>query len=264
MSTAAVEVGGALAGNRTMPFDRLMRAYLVEAKYETLRMLRSPGFAIPFLALPVVLYLLFGVVMFGAIKEPKVAMQIFIGFDVFGVMGPGMFGFGVVVAMEREQGLVTLKRALPLPPAAYLAAKMAMALLFGVIVTATMIVAALAVVHLPLSAGQCFSIAAVNTLGALPFCALGLFIGTRSGARSSPAITNIIYLAMIYLSGLFFPIPKFLQAVVLIFPAYHLEQLTLAAAAQAAEGIALVHIAVMAGLTLILVAISARRMARVG
>jgi len=264
MSTAAVPMTNPIATAKTMPLSRLLGAYITEAKFETLRMLRSPGFGIPFLTLPVALYLLFSLVIFGKISDPKVAMQLFIGFDVFGVMGPGMFGFGIIVAQEREQGLVTLKRAMPLPPAAYLAAKMAMALIFGLIVTTTMLAAALAVIHLPLTVAQCLEIVAINTLSALPFCSIGLFVGTRAGAKASPAITNIFYLAMIYLTGVFFPVPQALKAVVQIFPSYHLEQLTLRAVGQPAGGFALVNIAAMATLTVLLTALSVRRLSRVG
>ncbi len=69
---------------------RLLRAYMIEAKYECLRTLRRPGFAVPFLLLPVALYLFFGVVLFGASKDPNTALFIFLAFSVFGVMGPGM------------------------------------------------------------------------------------------------------------------------------------------------------------------------------
>jgi hypothetical protein len=141
MNATSLEIGGGLARGANMPPGRLLRAYLTEAKYESVRMLRSPAFGIPFLGLPVALYLLFAVLLFGdAIRsDPKAAMFTFTGFDILGVMGPGLFGFGIVVAMEREQGLLTLKRALPMPPAAYLLAKMLMAMLFGVIVTATIV-----------------------------------------------------------------------------------------------------------------------------
>ena len=111
-----------------------MRAYWMEAKYESLRMLRAPAFAGPFLGLPVLLYLLFGVLLYGdaVAKDPKTALFIFMGFSVLGVMGPGMFGFGITIAMEREQGLLKLKRAMPAPPAAPLLAKMLMSMLFAI------------------------------------------------------------------------------------------------------------------------------------
>src|SRR3546814_15754021 len=59
-------------------------------------------------------------------------------YGVFGVMGAGLFGFGVVVAMERERGFLASKRALPMPPGAYLFAKMAMAMLFSLLISAAL------------------------------------------------------------------------------------------------------------------------------
>ena len=40
-------------------------------------------------------------------------MNEFRSHGVFGAMGPGLFGFGVSLAIEREQGLLRLKQALP-------------------------------------------------------------------------------------------------------------------------------------------------------
>ena len=102
-------MNGNLAIETTMSGGRLCRAYLTEAKYESIRMLRAPAFGIPFLGLPVALYLLFAVLLFGDAmrNDPKAALFTFAGFDIFGVMGPGLFGFGVTLAMEREQGLLT-------------------------------------------------------------------------------------------------------------------------------------------------------------
>ena len=52
-------------------------------KYESLRMLRSPAFAIPFLLLPVPVYLFFGVMLAGpaVAKNPGVANYLFSGFS---------------------------------------------------------------------------------------------------------------------------------------------------------------------------------------
>ena len=119
---------------------RVWRAYASDAKYESLRMLRAPAFAGPFLLLPAGLYMLFGVVLFGAeiAKDPKTALFLFMGFSIMGVMGPGMFGFGITISTEREHGLLRLRRALPGPPAAPLLAKMLMSMLFVAIVMASM------------------------------------------------------------------------------------------------------------------------------
>jgi ABC-2 type transport system permease protein len=185
------------------------------------------------------------------------------GFSVLGAMGPGMFGFGVTVAVEREHGLLKLKRALPTPPAASLLAKMLMSMLFVAIVQATMIVAA-PYGHLRLGAAQLLGVAVVNILGSLPFCALGFFIGSLASAKAAPAFVNLLYLPMIYLSGFLFPLPKSMQWIERISPAYHLDQAALMAIGAPSEGALAFHVAVLAGVTLVFTALAVRRLARIG
>jgi len=253
------------AAGPVMDRSRVLRAYRTEAKYESLRMLRSPAFAGPFLLLPVGLYLLFGYVLFGAeiAKDPKAALFMFMGFSVMGVMGPGMFGFGTTIATEREHGLLRLKRALPTPPAASLLGKMLMSMLFVAIIMATMAAAA-SLVHLHLPAARLIGLSLVNVFGCLPFCALGFFIGSLASAKSAPAFVNLLYLPMIYLSGILFPMPKSMEWIAYLSPAYHLSQTGLAAIGAPSNGNPVVHIAVMAVVTVVFTALAVRRLARVG
>ena len=250
--------------NADMPFARRLRAYAIEAKYESLRMLRMPGFAGPFLLLPVALYLLFAVLLYGPeiAKDPKTGIYMFLGFATFGVMGPGLFGFGVTVAMERDQGLLRLKRAVPAPLAASLVAKMLMAMLFVAIIAASMVAAA-PLGHLRLSAGQLASLAAVDIAGALPFCALGFFVGSLASGKAAPAMVNVLYLPMIYLSAILIPLPKSMHWIALLSPAYHLEQAALGAIGLPAEGQGVVHVAVLAGVTVVFTALAIQRLKRV-
>lgn len=247
-----------------MPVKRAIGAYVTEARYECLRMLRSPSFGAIFLSLPVLLYLLFAVVIFGhpLQSDAKAAIAVFTGFAVFGVIGPAMFGFGVTVAIEREQGLLRFKRALPAPSGAYLIAKMFMALLFAIIIMASMGLVALFVAHVPISASRLASITIINVVGALPFCAIGLFIGTIAKGTAAPGFTNLVYLPMIYLSGLFFPLPKSLATVAPIWPAYHLNQLVLGAAGVLTTA-AGTHLTVLVGVTALFTWLALRRLKRV-
>lgn len=256
-----LEAAGDWSAASTMPLPRILRAYLIEAKYESLRMLRSPAFAGPFLTIPVALYLLFGVLLFGDAlgKDPKAALFTFMGFSVLGLMGPGLFGFGISVAMEREQGLLKLKRALPVPPAATLLAKMLMSTLFVVIVMITMMAAA-PFGHVRLTAAQMLLLCVVNIVGSIPFCALGLFVGTISSAKAAPAFVNLLYLPMIYLSGILFPMPPSVNWIALASPAYHLKQLSLAAIGAASEGLTAVHVTVLVLTTLLFTALAVRRL----
>jgi ABC-2 type transport system permease protein len=260
-----VESAVKVAPPAPMPRRRLLRAYMTEANYESLRMLRSPGFTIPFLSLPLALYLLFGVVLYGAemAKDPKAALFVFMGFSVFGVMGPGMFGFGVTLATEREQGLLKLKRALPVPPAASLLAKMLMSMLFAALVMITMAAAA-PFGRLHFAPGQIAAFMLCGIGGCLPFCAMGLFIGTIASAKAAPAFVNVLYLPMIYLSGILFPLPASMHWIVMASPAYHLAQATRAAMGTASDGPAGMHLAVLVVTTLAFTTLAVRRLQRVG
>jgi ABC-2 type transport system permease protein len=241
------------------------RPYVIEAKYESLRMLRSPSFAGPFLLLPAALYLLFGVLLFGAeiAKDPKSALGIFLGFTIMGVMGPGMFGFGITIATEREQGLLKLKRVLPVPPGAALLAKTLMSMLFVAIIAATM--AAVAPLgHAPVSAGRMLALALVSIAGSIPFCAMGFFIGSLASAKSAPAFVNLLYLPMIYLSGILFPMPKSMEWIAHLSPAYHLKQISLGVLGASPIGGYPLHIAVLAAVTVVFGAFAMRRLERHG
>ena len=83
-----------------------------------------------------------------------------------------------------------------------------MAMLFNTLVMITMIAAALLVAHLPLGWKQILGFRAVNIVGALPFCAIGLFVGVLVSGSSAPGFLNLIYLPMMWLAGLFIPLPN--------------------------------------------------------
>ena len=215
-----------------MPLGRILRAYANEAKYESLRMLRAPGFTVPFLALPVPIYLFFGVLVPAAViaGNPGVANYLFSGFSVFTVMGPALFGVGCGLAIERDAGLLKLKRALPAPGGAYLVAKTLMGMAFAAFAMILMLAAALLAGKITLSAGQLLIMTVVMVIGTVPFAAIGLFIGAYASGSSAPAYANLIFLPMLWLSGLFIPLPKFLEPWAVIWPAFHLNQVALGAA----------------------------------
>ncbi len=247
-----------------MPASRIARAYWTEARFEMIRMLRAPAFLFPTLVLPVGLFLLLGVAIFRNIPDPKIAIGMFTGFATFAMIGPGMFSFGIALAQERHQGILTLKRALPMPPAAYLLAKMLMALTFSAVVMTALIAVAIAADRLPgVPPSQIARLAVVGILGTLPFCALGLLIGTLASGTSAPAFVNLIYFPMIYLSGLFFPLPGFLMRIAPVWPAYHLNRLAMDVVG-IVDGRPVVHVLVLTSVMLGCTAFAVRRLSRVG
>lgn len=248
-----------------MPLSRVLRAYLSDAKYESLRLLRTPAFAMPILAMPILFYSFFGIMLAGrAGGGGQLANNLFVGWTVYGVMGPGLFGFGILVAVERNMGLMTFKRALPMPTGSYLAAKLMMAFVFAIAVMALLTLVGVMIGHVTLPPMTLLRVAAIMSLGVIPACAVGLFIGAWAPASSAAAIANIVYLGMAFLSGLFFPLSGVMEKIRPIWPTYHLSQLARASAGMKSEGSPLVHLAILAALSAVLVLLAARKLARRG
>src|ERR1039458_1539030 len=129
---------------------------------------------------------------------------------------------------------------------------MCMAMLFNAIVMATMVAAGLLAGHLPVTLKKTVSLAAINIGGALPFSAIGLFIGVLVSGSAAPGFVNLIYFPMMLLSGLFIPCPKSLQSEAPLWGLSLVRHLWLVALGKPAAGSALMHTAVLAGLTLVL------------
>jgi len=240
-----------------------LAAYALEAKFEFLRVLRTPAFAGPTLLFPPMFYLLFGLILNRG--NAGAAHYLFATYSVFGVMAPGLFGFGVGVAIERERGWLALKRVAPAPPGAYLLSKMIMAMLFALIIFCTLAAMAATLGGLRFAAGQWLLLGVVTLFGVLPFCALGLVIGSRVSASAAPALVNFIYLPMAFLSGLWIPLkmlPATLGQLAPLWPSYHLAQLALATVGAGDGGSVIVHFAALAGFTALCFAIALRAMAR--
>ena len=249
--------------NDAMPRARVFNAYLQETRSEILRYLRNPGFLLPTLLFPTVFYLMFGVLLGHGSEQARYMLA---AYSTFGVMAPGLFGFGVSLALERDGGLLTLKRALPMPPAAYLVGKMAMAMLVAAAIASLLLAIALFVAHVPLPAAQASRLFALEVAGVVPFCALGLLLGTLVKGQGAPAMVNLLYLPMAFLSGLWFPLqmlPPLVAAQAPLWPSYHLNALALSAVGFD-TGSAWPHLLWLAVFTLVVMAIAVRRLRRHG
>jgi ABC-2 type transport system permease protein len=238
-----------------------IRSYLLEAKYEFLRLLRTPSFALPSLLFPCLFYVLFGVLLNRSSGDA--ARYLLATYGVFGVMGVGLFAFGVTVAMEREQGFLIYKRALPMPPGAYLFAKMAMAMLFAMMISLLLATLAATLGGVELQASQWLLLWVVNVVGVLPFAALGLYIGSLVGGQGAPAVVNLLYLPMAFLSGLWLPLkllPAWIAKLAPVWPSYHHSQIALKVIGMDAGGSLALHLGVLFGVTTLFFALARRRL----
>lgn len=246
-----------------MSARQMLRLYAMEAWAECLRMARTPAFMLPTLAFPVVFYLMFAVLIPGQWSSFQKATYLFATYGVFSVIGPALFGFGVGLAMDRDSGLLALKRVAPMPISAYFLARIAMSSLSGLMVLLLLSAAAFGLGGVKMPLGDWLLLMAALLLGTLPFCAMGLFIGAVCKGQAAVAVVNLVYLPMSVLSGLWIPMfafPALLQQLAVIWPAWHLAQLALGLSGQLKAVPVLTHIGVLLAFTGLFLALAAWRL----
>lgn len=249
-----------------VPMPSWVSVSLREAKHEFLRLLRNPSFAVPTLAFPLVFYLMFGVLIPGQWSGHHKATYMLATFATFAVVGPSLFGFGVGLAMERQNGWLELKRVSPMPIGAYFFAKIAMSLMFGGLVVVLLGTAAVWLGGVSLTLAQWTLMLGTLMLGALPFCALGLWIGSMVKGQAAVAIVNLVYMPMAVLSGLWMPLfvfPQVVQTLAPVWPAWHLSRLVLGVVGEVVDSRPLLHVGALLATTALFLLLAARRL-RVG
>ena len=213
--------------NQKFTSRQLIHLHWMEICTEWKKTIRQPSFTIPTLMFPIMFYLFFGIIFS---QNQQTSDYLLITYGVFGIIGPALFAFGVGIAIERNQGWFDLKSVSPMPISALILARIVVAMLFGVIIIIGLFVVAYSLGGVRLEAWQWSNLMALLLIGSLPFCVFGLALGLILKANGAPAIVNMIYLPIAFLSGLWFPItllPSFMQQLANAFPPYHLSQLAL-------------------------------------
>ena len=181
-------------------------------------------------------------------------------YGVFGIMAPALFGFGVGIAAEKGEGWLRLKRVVPVHPLVPLFARTAMAMLFAFAVFVMLATLAALFGDVVMARMEWILLAVTLTLGAIPFCAMGLAIGLWLSPQAAPAVVNLVFLPMSFLSGLWVPLqafPGWLQTLANGLPPFHLAELALhVVGAKPAESIG-VSLAALAGFTAVFLAVAA-------
>ena len=238
----------------------VLRIYWLESKYEFLKSLRLPVFALSSILFPVLFYVFFGLTFGqGNVGPINVATYYLVSYGTFGVIGAALFGFGAGVAAERGQGWMRLKQASPMPPLAYFVAKIFLAAMFSTIIFFLLWILGFFFGDVRLSILQVLSLWGILVFGTLPFAAIGLTIGYAAGPNSAPAIVNLVYLPMAFASGLWMPIqvlPKFIQNIAPFLAPYHLVQLALSVIGADSAASNVTHLFVLAIYTIVFLAIA--------
>lgn len=236
------------------------RIIAIETKFEFLKLLRVPVYSVSVLAFPLMFYLVFGS-FYGQFEAQGMAVSRYMvaTFGAGGVLSAAMFAFGVGVASERGQGWMRLKRVSPMPPIAYFASKIGMALLFGTLVVVVITAASVVAQGVSFAAVEWLRLLGALLLGVFPFAALGMFVGYLFGPNSAPMVLNLVYMPMAFASGLWMPItilPQVIQDIAQYLPSFHYAQLALSAIGAEQLGNPGTHYLVLAGYTVVFLALA--------
>jgi ABC-2 type transport system permease protein len=237
--------------------ERTLAVYVKETKYEFLHLLRAKSFSLAVIGFPLMFYVLFGLsnkhVVEGGVNITKAMLG---GYACFGLIGAALFGIGVGLASELNYGWLELKRASPMPVMAYLFAKCASAMAFGVIIVSILSAVGVAFGGVTLTGIELAKMLGVTLVGSVSFASMGLLLALLMPANAAPGLVNLIYLPMSYLSGLWMPIkymPHWLQHMAPLMPMYRLAQLMLSVYGYQQPGTSLIsHWNALAGFTLVM------------
>ena len=243
-------------------FRDLVVLFAKEAKYEVVKNMRVPIYAASTVIFPVMFYVLFGLVLgpSNPVNRSQDATYLLATMGTFGVMAASLFGFAVSIAMERGQGWLQVKRASPMPLAAYFTAKLVSAMAFSGTIAITLLVVGYTLAHVRLAPMQILTLIGTLMLAAIPFGAMGLTLGYIAKPNSAPAVVNLVYLPMSFCSGLwipFFLLPRLVKEVARLLPPFHVSQLALRAVGMGRDAYSIAtHIEALIGFTLLFLGIA--------
>ena len=201
-----------------------------QLKAELLAAIRGPEYVIGTVAVPVILYAMFGLPSADMTTSTgmSVAKLMTASFAAYGVVSLAIFSFGSEVASERGKGWLRRLRATPMPMWAYFAGKVTSALCFTLLIAGLILACAVLFGDVRLTAAEALGLMGVLLVGTVAFAPFGFAIAYWFPPKAAVAISNLVFLPIAFLSGFFFPRGELPQALVDIppyLPTYYFGQL---------------------------------------
>jgi ABC-2 type transport system permease protein len=195
-------------GPATPALPGALRLGLARGRLELRRFFRNRETVVFTFSLPTVLLVLLGSVFGGRVEGPGVtaAQVLAAGMIAAGIMSTTFVSLGTDIAGDREDGTLKRLRATPMPLAAYVTGKVVLVAVTTAAQTAIMLGAAVALfgLALPGTVADWLVFGWVAVLGVLSCSLLGIAISAiPRTARSAAAVTQLPYLVLQFISGVF-------------------------------------------------------------
>ncbi|MDQ6772946.1 MAG: ABC transporter permease [Candidatus Dormibacteraeota bacterium] len=250
-----------MAATGVRPVAALPGVIWAQVRGNLLGFRRQPAFVVFSLVLPLMFYAFFGGI-FGGSKVGSTTIYTFLlaSYGSYAMGSIMVFNIGINMAQQRARKLDLLQRATPLPGWVAILAQVVSAVALGCLTLLVLFVYAYIVGKVRLDVGHAALLLLALIFGALPLLGLGLAIGYGATASSAPALANLIYLPMSFLSGIFLPLsllPGWIRNIAQVVPTYHYAQLAWSTVGAGDEAI-WKSILWLAGWALVLFLIAAR------
>lgn len=212
---------------RQAPLPGTLRLGLARGGVELRQFFRDPAQVVFTFSLPALLVVLLGSVFSEEFEGTGItASQLFAASMIAaGIMSTSLVNVGSGVAQDREDGTLKRLHGTPLTAASYFLGKIVLVAVAATAEVVIMLVVAVLLFDLPLpsSPGDWFTLAWVFALGLICCTLLGIALSAlASSANAAVAIMQLPYLALGFISGIFFTpitqLPGVLVDIASVFP----------------------------------------------
>ncbi|WP_182201107.1 ABC transporter permease [Paraliobacillus salinarum] len=202
-----------------------MHAIMTQCKFEMVRIFRNPYFVFWSLFMPILFYFIFtNIVDTGVTDEDEWQAYYLMSMTTFSVMGSAIMNFGIRMVQEHSEGWSAYMKLTPFPSWAYFASKMFGQLTIHLLSIFIVFLAGFIINDVSLTASQWIFSGIWILIASIPFLALGSLVGTMRKVETASGVSNVIYLALAILGGMWMPVrifPSFLQRLAEWLPSYH-------------------------------------------
>jgi ABC-2 type transport system permease protein len=212
----------------------MMRTVFRQVRYTNKTFWRNPASAFFTFAFPLLFLVIFTTllgnsdVQLTSTETIKSSTYYVFGMAAFGMISACYTNIAISVVFAREEGVLKRLRGTPLPPGAYLTARVIHSALVGFLLVAITVVFGVVAYGAHVPSGSDLALFVLTlVVGAACFAAIGLAVtGLIPNADAGPPIVNAVILPLLFLSGVFIAIGSDAPAWVLwvgrIFPVRHL------------------------------------------
>ena len=212
---------------------RALSLTLLQTRYVNKAFWRNPPAAFFTVSFPLMFLVIFNL-LFGNDELPvpggRAAMSNFYvpAITAFAVISASYTYIAMGIAFSRDEGVLKRVRGTPLPPSAYMGARVLHAIFIALLLTAVATIAGALFYDVDVPTTTMPAVLVTVVFGAAAFCALGLAMtAVIPNADAAPAVVNGTILPLLFVSDVYIPdtnAPEWLRTFAGFFPVKHFSE----------------------------------------